>query len=327
MASISSSSLGHIVSQLRKRYSNLVTCTRTIPPPDSSHVILANPRSYSRKYHHFDSVRKSRIFALRDTSTASLLRMYELLLCGLEEELALETEYFWNRKWKIAKIPDPTNYGWEKDLERDRICQALVLILVDSFNYRVAVDGFERSMDKIPKWGLSLFDHIDGPEELHQLYPGLGKLFFGLPWKHLSCIHPPCSHRIIINYSAYFANIYKHYLRTMSLPLFTSNDTQLSSLCRIYELSIIQTCGAKDFYSKEMTYFFEEAEWKGMGVRHIPDPRQRWVHMDIREPDVFGRLVELVKSLARVEKEVYKGSGIAPPWARNISQCRNELIL
>jgi len=255
--------------------------------------------------------------------------MYELLLCGLDEQLALETEYFWNRKWQIAKIPDPANYGWEKDLERDRICQALVMVLVDSFNYRVSVDGSERSMDKFPKWALSLFDHIDGPEELHQLYPGLGKLFFYLPWKHLSCIHPPCSRRIIINYNTYFANIYKHYGRTMSLPSFASNDTPLSSLCRIYELSILQTCvpGARDTYSKEMTYFFEEAEWKGMGVYHIPDPRRRWEHMDIREPDVFGRLVELVRSLAQVEKDSYKGSGISPPWARNIPPYRNGLIL
>ena len=184
-------------------------------------------------------------------------------------------------------------------------------------------------MDKFPKWAVSLFDCIDGPEDLHQLYPGLGKLFSYLPWKHLSCVHPPCSRHIIINYSTYFANVYKYYDRMMSLPLFTSNDTPLSSLCRIYELSILQTCvqGARQIYSKEMTYFFEEAEWKRLGVYHIPDPRRRWEHMDIREPDVFGRLVELVKNLAQIEKEVYKGSGISPPWARNIAPRRNGLKL
>ena len=120
---MSSGSVGRIISQLRRQYSIIFSCNRAVTPPDSSHAIFSNPHSHSKKYHHFELVRKSRLFALRDSSLASLLRMYELLLCGLDEQLALEAQYFWNRKWKVGKVPDPTKYGWEKDLERDRICQ------------------------------------------------------------------------------------------------------------------------------------------------------------------------------------------------------------
>src|SRR5271169_578396 len=108
---------------------------KAVACPDPSYVILSNRKVHSQKYHQFGYVRKTLAFRIRDSSFASLLRMYELVLCGLDDELASEAEYFWNRKWKVNGISDPRRYGWELDLERDRICQAIVMALVDSFNY------------------------------------------------------------------------------------------------------------------------------------------------------------------------------------------------
>ena len=255
--------------------------------------------------------------------------MYELLLCGLNEQLAMEAEYFWNRKWKVCNIPDPTKYGWEHDLERHRICQALAIILVDSFNNRVNMKDVNRCMNKVPKWAESLFDNIDGLEELHQHYPGLGKLYFYLPWRHFSFIHPPCSRQIISDNSTHFWNIFKYHQSTMSLPLFTSKDTRLSSLCRLYELSVLTTCvpEVRDAYEKEMDYFFKNPKWRGVEMKNLTDPRERWQKMDIREPEVFPELVELVKSLTEIEKLMYHGSGTLPRWMTKVVSDKAELKL
>jgi hypothetical protein len=239
--------------------------------------------------------------------------MYELLLCGLDEQLGLEAEYFWNRKWRVSKIPDPKNYGWEQDLERDRIFQALAIVLVDSFNYRVVSGDSNRKTDMVPKWARSLLEAIDEPDELHQYYPGLGKLYFYFPWRHLSFIHPPCSPQVIGKNLTHFWNVYKYHQKTMSLPLFTAKDTPLSSLCRIYELSVLVNHfpEVKDTYERELIYFFEKSSWQGISAQSLLDPRGRWERMDKREPQVYPELIRIVSYLTN-DKLAYSRRVILP---------------
>lgn len=298
--------------------SGIFSCGRSVSHPNSPHSILANRRLYSQKYYHFEQVRGSLSFILRDSPLASLVRMYELLLCGFDEQLGLEVEYFWNRKWKVGKIPDPREYGWDRDLGRDRIFQAIAITLLDSFNYRVCTGDETRSMDKIPKWATPLFDKFNEPDELYRHYPGLGKLYFFLPWRHFSFVHPPCYSRIVISHKEYFTSKYKHYTRIMSLPLFVSRDTPLSSLCRLYELRALATCvpEMKAHCRMELNYLLKRKDWQNIWVQQFPDPRLRWEKLDIREPDSFGELVELVKFLVKVEKELRGRPGNLPSWTK-----------
>jgi hypothetical protein len=94
-------------------------------------------------------------------------------------------------------------------------------------------------------------------------------------------------------------------------------DTFLSSVCRLYELSVLASCvpEMQDTYMKELDYFLGHPVWRELWVSQIPDPRQRWMNLDIREPEVFKALVELVKNLANVEAEKCGGMGTLPLWA------------
>ena len=217
--------------------SSNLTCSRAIVLPHStSYAILFHPQEHAKKYLYFEQVRKSRFFAIRDSSLASLLRMYELLLCGFNEQLALEAEYFWKRKWRVSKIPNPVDCAWELDLERERVCQALTVILVDAFNYHISSDDLSRTKHKISRWAEGSNSDV---AELHERYPDLGKLYFFLPWRYFQFIHPPCPEVIISFHTTHIENFYKHHERMLSMPLFRSMDTSLSSVCRLYELGVL----------------------------------------------------------------------------------------
>ena len=302
----------------------LLSCRRAVAPPDAPHVILSNRDVHSKRYHRFSYVRKKLGFRIRDSSFASLLRMYELVLCGLDEELALEAEYFWNRKWRVNKIPDPTHYGWEQDLERDRICQAIVLILAQSFNYHIATSGVKNSRKcaRLPKWARN--ENFMESVDLCQHYLSLGRLYFFLPWKRLWFVHPPCDSRVVNWAWSFFANIYRHHPKLLSLPLFRSKDTYLASFCRFYELDSLCNClaesrvtGMHQFeellaaYEKEKEYFFARSE----RIAEIPDPRERWHRVEIREPDTFKELVEFARQLGKMETERHGGITLLPRWA------------
>ena len=291
--------------------------------PDPPYVILSNRDVHSQKYHRFDSVRKTLKFRIRDSSLASLLRMYELVLCGLDDELAREAEYFWNRKWKVTRIPDPTRYGWEVDLERGRICQAIVTTLVDSFNYYVPTSG-RRTCQRIPKWART--EKEMEPVEFCQHYPSLGRLYFFLPWKRLWFVHPPCDSRVIDYKLSFFQNIYQHHSKLMSLPLFKSKDTHLASFCRLYELNSLYECLSHfelmneetlehflTAYYDEKQYFFGRPE----RVASLPDPRERWYRVEIREAETFNEMVEFVRKLAEMEAGKLGREPVLPPWARS----------
>src|SRR5271170_8075689 len=320
---------------LQNGSSCLFPCRKAVAPPDPPHVILSNRDVHSKKYHRFGSVRKTLVFRIRDSSFASLLRMYELLLCGLDDELALEAEYFWTRKWAVNQIPDPTRYGWEQDLERDRICQAIVATLSDSFNYRLATSGLKTSPkhQRIPQWARN--EKLVEPAHLCQHYPSLGRLYFFLPWKRLWFVHPPCDSRVIEYTWSFFANIYQHHSKLRSLPLFRSKDTYLASFCRLYELDSLYDCLSQSnfmdntrleyflgAYYDEEQYFFACPE----RVAEIPDPRARWYRVEIREPDTFKEMVEFARKLAKMEAERLGGIPVLPHWAWTSNEIE-ELIV
>jgi len=313
----------------------LFSCRKAVAPPDPPHVILSNRAVHSKKYHRFDSVRKTLAFRIRDSSFASLFRMYELLLCGLDDELALEAEYFWTRKWGIREIPDPTRYGWEQDLERDRICQAIVVTLADSFNYHLATSGVgtSRKSERIPKWARN--EKLMGPVGLCQHYPSLGRLYFFLPWKRLWFVHPPCDSRVIDYTWSFFANIYQHHSRLTSLPLFKSKDTYLASFCRLYELNSLYDgllksgiMNSRDLEHFEAAYYDEERYFfaRPERVAEIPDPRERWYRVEIREPDTFKELVEFARKLGKMEAERLGGIPVLPRWGW-IPMKKDEIIV
>ena len=303
--------------------SYLFPCRKAVTCPDPSHVILSNRHVHSQKFHRFGSVRKTLAFRIRDSSFVSLLRMYELVLCGLDDELALEAEYFWTRKWKVNRISDPTHSGWELDLERDRICQAIVAILVDSFNCHADISG-RRPCQRIPKWAKS--EKRMEPVELCQHYPSLGRLYFFLPWKRLWFVRPPCDFRVIEYKWSYFVNWYQHHSKLTSLPLFKLKDTHLASFCRLYELNSLYDCLSQSelldqdelenfltAYYDEKQYFFARPE----RVASIPDPRKRWYRVEIREPDTFKEMVEFARTLAKMEAGRHGGVPVFPLWARD----------
>jgi len=317
----------------RSGSSCLFSCQKAVAPPDPPHVILSNRDVHSKKYYRFGSVRKTLAFRIRDSSFASLLRMYELVLCGLDDELGLEAEYFWNRKWSINQIPDPTRYGWEQDLERDRICQAIVVTLADSFNYHVATSGTSRNHERIPKWARN--EKLVEPVHLCQYYPSLGRLYFFLPFKRLWFVHPPCDSRVIDYTWSFFANIYQHHSKLMSLPLFRSKDTYIASFCRLYELDSLYDCLSQSKFmdSPELEYFlgayYDEEQYffaRPERVAEIPDPRARWYRVEIREPDTFKEMVKFARKMAKMEAERLGGIPVLPRWAWTSNEIE-ELIV
>ena len=285
----------------------LLSSYRSALKPLPSYVLIANPTFHAKRYHHFKDVRKSHTFRLWDTPLDSIVRMYELLLCELHEQLALEAEYFWQRNWKVSRIPDPKTCRWEQDLERDRIFQALALVLVDSFNYRVSIQDCARPMDKLPAWAIPLLDYISGPDELHQCYPGIGMLYFFLPWQRLSFCYPPCYSGIIASDTQYFINIYKHHPRLLSLPFFLQRDTMLSSICRIHALSVLAQCvpEMEESYHREIYYFFEHYDWRKLLLDGLIDPRLRWKKMEFEHPEAFAELTAMIKGLR--EFDIFEG--------------------
>src|SRR5579859_4311016 len=105
--------------QVQKYTSSWIYLCRPTRPPSPPYTIALHPQIFSKKYYLYHQVRQRKSFRLRDSPLASLFRMYEMLLCGLNDQLACEAEYFWRRKWRISAIPDPaTCTGWERDLDR-----------------------------------------------------------------------------------------------------------------------------------------------------------------------------------------------------------------
>jgi hypothetical protein len=100
------------------------------------------------------------------------------------------------------------------------------------------------------------------------------------------------------------------------MPLFVSIDTPLSSVCRLYELSIlVEGSNLQHAYAMELDYFFKHSGWQDLSASQVSDPRQRWKNLDVREPEVFGGLIDVVKKLVVVEENKYGGSGELPVWA------------
>ena len=239
-----------------------------------------------------------------------------MLLCGLGKQVAQEARYFVSQKWRVMDIPDPTQVGWEHDLERHRICQAVAIVLVDAFNHQIfsgeSMGGV--GLHSVPKWAQPLLEHIE-IEDLFCSYPDLGHLYFYLPWRQLSFVHPPRGPCTIMHYARQIAGDYWHRNKLMSLPLFSEKDDVLTSLCRAYELSVLRRIVSEmgDVYDEEIHYLMK---WlASFCLEDFPDPRTRWQKMDVMEPEAFHGLVQFVKIIAeqmdpRKEKRL-------PSWVVN----------
>jgi len=290
-----------------------LSLTRPVPPPNSSHALRCHPEFYAKPFENFQVQRKRRSFRLRDSSLASLLRMYEMLLCGLGKQLAQEADYFASQKWRVENIPDPTRVGWEHDLERQRICQAVAIVLVDAFNHQ-DISGESRGgvrLHSVPKWAQALLQHVK-INDLFCSYPDLGHLYFYLPWRQLSFLHPPRSPCTIIHYARQLAGDYWHRNKLMSLPIFSEKDDILSSLCRAYELSVLANVVLEiaDVYNEEINYLLKRLS--SFDLADFPDPRTRWRKMDVTERDAFRGLVQFFKIIAE-QMDPVKGKRL-PSW-------------
>jgi len=306
--------LHQLLSIVQQCSSRLLQCTRTTPPATSSQAILLRPNAYLQKYDHFERTRELRSFALYDAPVDSLVRMYELLLCGSDEQLALEAEYFWHRKWRIAKLSDPIHRGAEQDFERERVCESLAVVLVDAFNYHIATSNIDRPQHKTPRWAVGNNSSV---AELHERYPTLGNIYSFLPWRHFSFIHPPSSPGSIIFHKDHFVNFYQHHEQILSLRLFRSMDSPWASMSRLYELFTLantQVFDMRDAYDRELEYFFMQSGWRDLWLCQLSDPRSRWRNVDVREPVVFPGIIELVKTLVDMEKYRFDGPGKLPSW-------------
>ena len=222
-----------------------------------------------------------------------------MLLCGLGDQLAQEAEYFASQKWRVKDIPDATRVGWEHDLERQRICQAVAVVLVDAFNHQ-SISGESSGgvrLHSVPKWAEPLLEHVK-IKDLFSSYPDLGHLYFYLPWRQLSFIHPPRSPCTIIHYARQLAGDYWHRNKLISLPIFSEKDDILSSLCRAYELSVLAYFVPEmaDVYNHEMDYLMKRLA--SSDLEGFPDPRTRWRKMDVTEREAFRGLVQFVKIIA-----------------------------
>jgi hypothetical protein len=286
--------------------------SRPVRPPTSSHALLSDPQLYTKTYENFKEQRKRSAFRLRDSSLASLLRMYEMLLCGLGNELGQEAEYFLSQKWRVKDISDPIRVGWEHDLERERILQALAIVLVDVFNYQIRSGESSGAviLHSIPTWAQPLLEHTE-IDDLYRCYPSLGYLFFYLPWRQLSFIYPPRSLFTIIEYAQKLVRDYRHRDKLMSLPLFAEKDEMVTSLCRAYELSVVMRVMPEmaEVFDDEMEYLTNQ--FGHAGLKSILDPRTRWDSMDVKEPEAFRNLVQFIKMIAQME--AVKGQSL-PSW-------------
>lgn len=250
--------------------------------------------------------------------------MYEMLLCGLNDQLACEAEYFWQRKWRISTIPDPaTCAGWERDLDRDRICQVIVLVLIEAWNYYRATEHSERRREEIPKWAQPgswiPFD------ELFDRFPGLEKVYFFLPWKRFAMIDTPCTPEHLYRRSEVFIrNFYQHMPKMHSILYFHQHDSLLSSLCRLYELRVLASADLEMGYFCEMEWRYFLMRWGGKKVEEFPDPRGRWKNMERTDPEVWRELQGLVAELGMLEIRDERGLGMLPSWISVVEEARGE---
>lgn len=287
--------------------------TRAVPPPSSSHALLCHPSLYSKTYENFEGQRKKRSFRFQDSSLASLVRMYEMVLCGLGKQLAQEAEYFATQKWQVKDIPDPTRVGWEHDLERERVLQALAIILIDALNDQILSDegGISAGgLHSVPKWAQPLLDY-SVIEDLYLCYPTLGHAYFYLPWRALSFVHPPRCPRTIMAHAPELRRNYRHRDKLISIPIFVESDNVLTSLCRAYELHILT-----DVFPEMINAFYDEMDYFMSllgpgGLKDIPDPRTRWERMSIKEPEAFRGLVQFIKEIN--EMHLLEGQSL-PSW-------------
>lgn len=290
----------------------VLSLTRRIPRPNSSHAILCHPQIYAKRYISFQGKRENLVFRLRDSSLSSILRMYEMLVSGLGRQLGQEAEYFTSRQWRVQDIPDPTRLGWEHDLERERIFQALAIVLVDALNYQI-VSGESKDagpLHCVPTWARTTLEGVE-IDDLHAVYPRLGFIYYYLPWGQLSFTMPPCRPETIVDHQESLERFYRHRDKLMSLPLFAEGDTNLASLCRTYELFVL-----KDVVRELTTVFEEEVTYlisrlAKNGLKNILDPRKRWEKFDMYEPEAFRGLKGIVEML--VGMEPVKGQPL-PSW-------------
>jgi hypothetical protein len=257
--------------------------SRPIPPPSSPYTISLNRKLYARKYHLFNQRRDSKLFRLRDSPLASIFRMYEMLLCRMNESLAAEAEYFWTRHWQTRTIPNPSDHGCERDLDRDRLCEIIVICLVEPFNSRIPRSSETRRpciwpaaiQQELPQWAQSLDTQSLAFKEVYHRFPGLAKLFFFLPSKSLLMLHPPSNPSVIYSRHDVFRSNYLFLPRLHSFPMFRRQDTLLSSFCRVYEIRVLMRLvpEMQDVYDLEERYFWNR--WSGTSVHEVPDPRTR----------------------------------------------------
>jgi hypothetical protein len=290
-----------------------LSLTRHIPRPNSSHAILCHPEIYAERYASFQGKREKLEFRLRDSALSSIVRMYEMLLSGLGTQLGQEAEYFTSRKWRVKDIPDPTRLGWEYDLERERVFQALGIILVDALNYHIVSGASKDAGDLhcLPTWARTTLESVE-IDHLHAVYPGLGFIYHYLPRRQLSFTMPPCRPETIVGHEESLERFYRHRDKLMSLPLFAERDTDLASLCRTYELFILKDVilGLTSVFEKEVGYLVSRLAKSGL--KNIPDPRKRWEKFETYEPEAFNGLRGMVEMLAGME--TIKGQPL-PSWA------------
>jgi hypothetical protein len=75
-------------------------------------------------------------------------------------------------------------------------------------------------------------------------------------------------------------------------------------------------------YYDEEQYYLARPE----RVAEMPDPRERWYRVEIREPDTFKEMVEFARKLAKMEAERLGGIPVLPHWAWTSNEIE-ELIV
>jgi hypothetical protein len=250
--------------------------------------------------------------------------MYEMLLCGLDDQLACEAEYFWDRNWRIHTIPDPARCAaWQRDIDRDRICQVLVLVMVEAWNYYRDTEQPMRRTEQGPKWA-ETWSWIPF-DEIFDQFPLLAKIYFFLPWKKFAMVDTPCTAEHLYRRSHVFIhNFYQHWMKMHSLVYFHQEDSLLSSLCRLYELGVLAAAELEMGYFWEMELRYFLMRWGGKRVEEFPDPRGRWEFMERRDPEVWRELQGVVAEMGRMEIREGRGLGMLPSWVSVVEETRGE---
>lgn len=134
-------------------YTRCLTLPEPVPSPET---IIHDREIVMRRYDGITILRQLSLFSSRDTPTMSLYRMYEFVSGGFENQLMLETNYFWSHStWALAALPDPH----DTNRERQAILACLVESLVNAFNMRTSL-GMRRDekkhhkseMEQCPPW-------------------------------------------------------------------------------------------------------------------------------------------------------------------------------